>query len=400
VSFWAEALGIDSGGSWGFRRIFVAALGIVFAIASLIMALLGATKRLPIYKISNNFRYSMGAAPWVLVALVLCELILRTIIVRNPDLIYEKEWGVVPIPGSTRFWGQEGSGITHYLSHGEIATPYADGDFSVVVLGDSNTEALQVSDGNKFVSLAEANIRSTGKTVNLHNLGMSSNSIPDYIYLAPYIIQEYNPAIIVVQLSPQDFWGPDGGDSFNSKHRNYFIKNDSEGIKLVHKNQYFEPSLYNTFSQNSIVYCYGGQRLKQIKDNLNLKSSNSNQAQPVHTSGNAILPVAKLDEQLNLLKEAFWGIKLILLILPYSPIIDHDYFSSDDAENQKIIKSAEKIGGFSIVYPLTEFNRMIPQGHLPRGFMNSPKAGVGHLNIYGHRIIGELLAEKILGIIE
>jgi hypothetical protein len=109
------------------------------------------------------------------------------------------------------------------------------------------------------------------------------------------------------------------------------------------------------------------------------------------------LPAAKLEEQLRLLKETYSGSKVILLLLPFSPNIDQDRLNFEDPEYLKLIHSAEQVGGFYIINPQVEFDQLVEQGHLPRGFMNS-LPGQGHLNVFGHRIIGELLAKKILEI--
>jgi len=396
TSFGAELLGIYIGGDWGIIRTSIAGLGFIVTIMGLFLLLLGIKKMPQAYKIASFSRWVTESAVWIFVAIGICELILRTTIANNPEITYEKDWGIVPVAGSPRFLGKEGYGITHYLAHGEIVTPFDDGVISVVVLGDSHTEALQVSECDKFVTIAETKIRSKGRPVNLHNLGSLGSSIPDYIYLAPMIRQYYNPKTIVIQLSPQDFWWGEG-DGFNVKHRNYFVLNNGGDLELVHSNLVLIPGVYTNFTQRIMTYSLGRERYLQIIEKINEKSNSIDQLSPVHTRNKPILPKARLAEQLKLLKNAYSGINIILISLPLAPNIEGDGLNYIDAENIEILNSAKNIGGFFIVDPQAEFNNIVARGHLPRGFRNS-LPGIGHLNILANRIVGELLAEKILEI--
>jgi lysophospholipase L1-like esterase len=400
ISFGAEASDIDSSGSWGVIRISIAGLGLVLVIVGLFLALPGVKKLSQTYKMAYFSRYVSESTIWILITLGLFELILRIIIGFNPGIVYEKDWEVVPIAGSIKLWGKEGYGITHYLEHSEIETPFNNGDISVVVLGDSYTEALQVSEDFKFASLAETNIRSKRKDVDFHNLGKSGYSIADFIYLAPSIKQYYHPEIIVLQLSPNDFL-----DSFTNTFANYFIITDTGNLELVHNKQYFQSELFlvenirGRIYYNLKIYSEGSNRYNKILNILNEGQKANDQLQPDQAGGGAKSPNARMNEQLNLLKEAYSGSKVVLLLLPYSPYVDKSNLSFGDSKSLEIMHSAEQIGGYYVINPQAEFDRLIEQGHLPRGFMNS-LPGVGHLNIYGHRIIGELLAEKILEVIK
>ncbi len=389
VSFFAEILGI--GGNWGMGRILIAALGFILGFLFVILWFPRFKVIAQSYKVAQFTRYLTESTMWILVAFGCCELILQTTMLRIPEIIYEKDWGGVPVSGSIRFLGKEGFGITHYLAHGEIETPFDEGAVSVVVLGDSHTEAAQVSDEEKYVSIAEVSIRSKGGVVDLHNLGLSANSIPDYIYFAPIIKQYYQPEIVVIQLSPQDFFGGTEGESFNPKKRNYFGIDKLGGLELRHSDQFATGSYNKLYNKLRIMIpLLGLERYSQIAEKINVKSNSTDQAPLVHASGTD----ERMDDQLKLLKEAYLGTKVVLLLLPYTPNIDKNNINFDDPEYQQLLESAEKIGNVYIINPQLEFDQLIKQGHLPRGFMNS-LPGVGHFNIFGNRIIGELLAGKI-----
>ena len=73
-------------------------------------------------------------------------------------------------------WGKEGFGTTRYSGDGEIATPFDEG-MEVPVLGDSHTEAWQVDDRDKYVSIAETLLWQRHLRVNLRNLGLGGLSL-------------------------------------------------------------------------------------------------------------------------------------------------------------------------------------------------------------------------------
>lgn len=400
VAFLAEMLGIDSGGSWGLARISIAGLGGGFVIFSTILQIprikvIGQTEN-----VSRFIRYMVDSVFWVLISLTLCEIILRVVVMQKPQMVYEKDWEFVPSAGSVGVWGKEGYGVTHYLQHGEITTPFNldNRATSVVVLGDSHTEAFQISDDDKFVSLAEKKLKFEGENFDLHNLGKSGYGVSDYIYLAPFIKQYYQPEIVVIQLSIGDFVGFDGGDSFNRKtHNSYFEVTDTGSLELTHEFKHSEAGVFAKITSRFMIYQLTQERYFQIMEVLNAKWDFNDQFQPVHAVGTTILPIARMDEQLSLLKEAYLESKVIVLLLPFAPSIDKNDLGFIDTENLKIFSSLKNIDGFYIINPQSEFNLLVEEGHLPRGFMNSAP-GVGHLNIFGHEIVGKLLAEKILEI--
>jgi hypothetical protein len=101
---------------------------------------------------------------------------------------------MVPPDRSCYVRGTEGFGVTCYFANSEIGTPYRgpEGE-SIVVLGDSYTEATQVSNAEKYVSVTETMLRERGYNVDLHNLGDSNRALADFVYLAPAVNQTYAP---------------------------------------------------------------------------------------------------------------------------------------------------------------------------------------------------------------
>ena len=392
ISIFAEQLGIDSGGNWGPRRILVLIIGFAGCLISQILFFNRKNINI-VLRFTGFSRYINSLLVWVLLYLVLIEILVR-IFVRGPTFqVNEKDWGIVYAPSTVVYWAKEGLGFTHYLSHNEIVAANGIGDISVVVLGDSHTEAWQVGDEFNYVSMSERKLIHNSFSVVMHNLSKSNYSVADYVYLAPLVQKYYKPKIVVIQLSPQDFSGIDGGDAFNSKHPNYFISDKNGVLQLNHKTYSFIGGLFDQILSSSMIYTVGNEKLSGLFSNANRTPPQSNIE--VSSNANTIASSSKMRDQLTALKHAYSENIILLVCLPQKPDIEGDTIVSIDKENQKIVDTAREIGGFQIINPQEQFDQLVPQGFFPRGFMNSTSPAVGHLNIMGHQIVGDLLSQKI-----
>ncbi len=391
AAWFVVPLGLSAdGGHWGARRILLVLAGLVLASSSFLLELPRIQVSGVWVKAAQVTRYVTLATVWLAISLGLVELVLQITTVNYPEYTYEQDWELVPVAGSQRVWGTEGYGITRYLSHGEVATPFDDGATSVVVLGDSHTEAWQVSENDKYVSVAEKLVRSKGKSVNLHNLGSASNSVADYVYMAPMVAQYYHPAVVVIQLSTQDR----GDDAFTPQHRSYFVIDDMGNLELHHR----AVSAADTNPLNWLrldLYVFGLNRIESIRANLNADDHSAR----AETDANTAMRTDNWDKQLQVLKRAYAGTRMVLLLLPFFPKIGFDTINFEDSEYSTLLVSAKQSGDFDIIDPKPEFDQLARLGYMPRGFGNTPP-GTGHLNVYGHKMVGELLAEKILELVQ
>jgi hypothetical protein len=330
------------------------------------------------------FKYFFSAFGWIILSLFLIELIVR-IFYGFPGLrnINSPDWGRVAASHSVVVIANEGFGITHYVADGEIATPYQGGE-NIVVLGDSYTEALQVMDNQKYPSIAEESLRQKGYFVDIRNLGFGGRSIADYVYLAPLIISNYDPAIVVFQVNRGDI-----AEAFKTEQSNYFILMNDQPLSIVHS-----------------AHFYGDPWLAWGRDLLNFSSAIVNGYSRYHTvisSRNAridtttVSPADPIDitlAVLQALKTAYEGRKLIIIFIPYSPSIIGDSLILEDETTQKMVEIANTIEGWVLINPANEFISLLQNNEIPRGF-NNTSPGSGHLNRAGHQIIGSMLASQI-----
>jgi lysophospholipase L1-like esterase len=345
----------------------------------------------------NRIKYLIQAAFWIVIVLIGFEISLRYFVSGlTPEISFDPVWGKLPVAGSVIMERTEGDGITHFFANGEVATPYQ-GGANIPVLGDSNTRALQVNDNQSYVSVAETMLRGKGIKVDLHNLGASGGTLADYTYWAPFVQSKYQPSIVVIQISTGDFWGTGSGGYVMSNQGNYFIKNSDGTLKVIHKPLLENYDLLRRIRGEFALLGYGSDRLTlflQIYKN----SQVSDVADETQPSSNSSSLAQKLDDyraQLMALHTAFQGQRVIILGLPYYPLISGDQIALGDNDYSLLLDQARRYGDWQVLDPLSAFQALWLQDHkLPRGFTNTVP-GVGHLNADGHALVGQLLADKI-----
>lgn len=84
--------------------------------------------------------------------------------------------------------------------------PIADGP-TIVILGDSYVEALEVSDGETMGAVLERSLRGVGINANVRQYGWFGADVPRYVYVAPELIQTWDPQWVVVLITASDL-GP------------------------------------------------------------------------------------------------------------------------------------------------------------------------------------------------
>lgn len=356
-----------------------------------------ANHRLP--ALGNQIRYLIQAGFWIVIVLVGFELFLRLYFSGlKPVYVYDPEWGKRPAAGSVVITRTEGNGIIHYIADGEIRTAYQ-GGANIPVFGDSHTEAYQVNDDQSFISVAEKDLRAKGINADLRNLAFSGGTLADYAYLAGPVQSKYQPALVVIQISPMDFWGEEGYSS--ASVANYFTRNADGTLKVIHQPPVPDTSLTMRVLNRFRGFAFSGyslERVRKIVQNLKNPQGAIADAAAQPLPGDDASPdqrVANYRAQLTALHSAYQGKRVVLVVLPSSPQLYGDQILMEDPEYDLLLDQVKQFKDWQVVDPLPAFQNLWLQEHrLPRGFSNTTP-GTGHLNADGHALVGRLLAEKI-----
>ena len=334
---------------------------------------------------NSRLKYGISIVGWLLLFLAMTELFARAFLVSNVPPSALKQGGKFEV------WGLEGYGITRYLPYAEAKTPYASGDYSIVILGSSFTLANQVMDWQSYASVAETRLNTDGLRVDIHNLGINGLSLPSYIARSSFVLEQYQPDIIVVQVSPGDFlttgFKPDLlGGHFDYAPDNSIVlappPSDSYKFQLPEQLDGTPPptNFLNVFSLS--VYL------------AHLERANAPGADAEYESQRGRLDDADIIKQeLQLLAEAYPDKPIVFVFIPGDVNIRRrEAFYKDSERYQQIFQIIRSDHpSWTILYPLEEFNQLLQTGYAPRGF-NNTEPFLGHMNAHGHRIVGELLA--------
>lgn len=328
-------------------------------------------------------RYWRTAALWSLLLLVFLELFTRFFIFKSPVRVLDPVWGLVPPDHSCYRRGTEGFGLTCYFANSEIGTPYrGPAGESIVVLGDSYTEATQVGNSEKYVSVAENILRERGYNVDLHNMGDSGRTMADFLYLAPAINETYAPKIVVLQTNTFGLL-----DSVNPRRGNHFAVNADGGIDLVHDDQATRKTVVRNLGLSSGLVTYFAFRWDTVSTPRDEKANKRRLG--------GLASDSQIIAEIKLLMAAYPNSEIVLLLMPDVPIINATDLTWVNPKDEALLKVLSQIGGLKVVFPVQEFRELYVQYRIfPRGFDNT-LPNVGHLNRYGHIAVAEALVDAL-----
>src|SRR5262249_54943421 len=133
-------------------------------------------------------------------ALVFMELLIRQI--YTVSYSHEPGYGPIYTPGSTIRWSAEGRGVSHWTVHGlRGRTPPDLSRPSILVLGDSFTEAPMIDDADVFPARLEA---LAGGRWQVLNAGRGLSSIADYVAYSARNQQLFHPRWTIIELADDD----------------------------------------------------------------------------------------------------------------------------------------------------------------------------------------------------
>ncbi len=411
----SEILGSQEG-NWQTKQILTLVAGGVLVVLGIYIGIKRMQNAATPEKIETTSRYFVQALAWCLLSLLVVELLLRGMVYSPPLRRDVTNWAG-DIPGVHTFilWGKEGYGLTWYDKWGALQTPYHDNkkDNNVIVLGDSQTECLQVPDSQKFTSVAETLLHRDGYNADLHNLGRSGLALADYVSWIPPYRDIYRPRAIVVQLTTSDFI-----ESFQEGQFNYFVIEDNHELDLIQAYDLSAGFIQKARSKYRFGFQIeelGYQRWYLMRDssgrNQNFPADGNPSTETVNLQRLPTVPgedqnadagafdLALADQQMKLLLEASEGVPLIVVLLPSAPYISGNEIEMDDPAHERLVEFMKRYPEVTLVDPLPEFQNLAMAGRLPRGFFNS-SPGVGHLNEDGNQIVGQLLADAIARVLK
>lgn len=338
-----------------------------------------------IKRINLAWCFSIVAA--FILALLAWELLLSQLILQKPTSQTHGELGRIYGQG-LYVQGKEGYGRTFLNELGLrfpslTDEPLQEGERNILVLGDSYTQAMQVSDDVAFPQHLNDLL---GEHTNVINAGREGASPADYIALAEYNQNTFDPDAVIVQLNEADFMR----DLLSDKQTFYFEKTMQDYALRENKTVVSSNELASRFANLQSILNFSVMRiaLERVEAMRTSKPHSTNEA--VQTT------IQQTDGSLERfvvseLKKAYR--QPILLYIP-----EIDYFSPDYAQphatERQLAKAARELG-VTFISLLPDYVALYrTQQQTAHGFTNT-QPGMGHINALGHEVAAERLAQAL-----
>lgn len=288
------------------------------------------------------------------------------------------------------WWFREGSAISHWGSRGvRAASSRARGpeDKRLLVIGDSFTEATQVSDDEVYTDVLERTLRQAGRNVRVLNAGVAGSTLPYYVDLAPAYRRAFSPDWTVVQLNFDDVVAP----AF-AKGATHFERMPDGSLTV----RALPPEGGGGMARRTLRFLRGHSALLQ---NCVLQymgfAGLAKGFRPFRQTDEPPAPepddpgAFPIEQELLALLKVFDGRVSVLFLSPWiagAPV-------ERPTPTESSIQDACRKLRMSCVFTRSTFPRFVASGTFPNGFPNTrPKRG--HLNAAGHAAVAEVLGHE------
>lgn len=338
------------------------------------------------YSVPKKLVWCFKAALAFVLAMIVWEVLLSQLILQKPTSRTDPVLGRIYGQG-LYVQGKEGYGRTVLNELGLRSpsfneAPLRSAGQRVLVLGDSFTQAMQVSDEATFTQRLHGLL---GDKTQVINAGREGASPADYIALSDYNQKTFNPDVVVVQLNEGDFTK----DLLSKNQTFYYEKNAQQYTLQENKSVVSSNALATKFASlqgvlNFSVVRVAMERLEAMRKTDHAPTSTAPEADKW---GDGSLEHFIVQELQRAYKTP------ILLYIP-----EMDYFSADYAEahpTEKYLYKAAREAGVTFISLRPDFVRLFNQEHqTAHGFANT-QPGMGHINPLGHEIAAERLARTL-----
>lgn len=322
--------------------------------------------------------------PALILSLLTVELLSRMVDGRGLSTLQPQLNRRVLYPGTVSFMN-EGWGISTWGPDG-IRQKSSWKPGSVLVMGDSYTEALQVDDSLTYNHLVEQ-----GTGLELLNLGYPGQTIADHIGRAPFYRKYFQPSWTIVQIADTDM----DDYAFTANPETYHFERDEQGrLKLI------EPHYTAKFGSL--------ERDRQVAElsrwvslipatYYRFKALQSRGEPPLFFAGSVKPPPPApdpasfpIEEELELLIKAYDGrLTVLYLSTRYRPMGHSLPRPIEDRAVSYLRSRGVRVVNTGEMGPL-----MDSELRSLYGFDNA-RFNAGHLNAWGHRQVAEKLTREL-----
>ncbi len=318
-------------------------------------------------------------------ALIVWEAVLENCVLRDPGGVSSPVLGRIPRNG-VYLQGTEGYCKTELNSLGmrgmEIPAK-APAEYRILILGDSYTEALQVSDDKTFTHLLQIQLgRITGRDVRIVNAGRNGASPAYYIHLSDFYNASIDPDFVIVQLNDEDFTT----EIMDNKTREFYVK--QEGGSYITETNFKDYYLWQMFPHLKLIKPFVA--FSTFKIALDKIPAMLDQRRGVTASA----------RQVNMMDNSYesivdWTLKTLKNDYPRMAIL---YLTMNKCESdmESFVRRYANKYDIDIVNSRDIFLNYYSLNCQPVNGFNNTMPGTGHMNDIGHTMVGNSLTEYFI----
>jgi hypothetical protein len=341
--------------------------------------------------LDTALRFGIGLAASLLVVGIIATSIHRVDDEVHPLL------GVVPKAGQFNWDHLEGNGEGYWTSNGvrRAHLPAQRDGPPILLVGNSYTEGLQVTDEEHYGHLLENELRLRNKYVPVLTYGKSGASVADYVANSKVLQEVFKPRWTIIQVDERDF-GERAWRKTSPGEATFVRRDGPDRIKVIvdplspTKRKSFPRLLAETFP-HLVPYSLIYRRVKEFQ--IWFKTEKPwfrpvAKRAPPSTPG-AIQSDYPVAQEMKMLAAAY-GHRLTLL---YLPSFDPNELSIP-TKAETMLRNLADQEGIRFVSLRDKFKDFAAEGRSPYGF-NNTQFNSGHWNRYGHEAAARLLLDDL-----
>jgi hypothetical protein len=258
----------------------------------------------------------------------------------------------------------------------------------VLCVGDSYTEANQVSDDEVYTTLVERSLNRAGMPAAVLNIGRSGLSIADYVANAAAFVASTSAGWTVVQVHDLDF-GPEAWQASKTHFQRRCPACPVEAVWIPPAPDSAARLAGRRLRNQSAFVGFAMQRAQELAGATPPDKPAAPAEAPAAMRRTGVVDADVADE-LRLLADAYRGRLTLLLLGRFDPAAP----GRSSAEEAAIERAARALG-LSLACSRDEYEALAERGTAPYGFPSS-SLNSGHLNAAGHAAAARVLTRELL----
>ena len=319
-------------------------------------------------------------------ALIVWELILENSVMREPGGVNSPILGRIMKPG-IYLQGSEGyckTWIDSLGMRGAEILPKTAAEYRILMLGDSHTEALQVSDDKTFVHLLQTRLfRNTGREIRTINAGRNGATPAYYIHLSNFYNSFMDPDYVIIEFNEID---EDFIALMFDKTKEFYVK--KEGAEYVTITDFRDYYIWQMFPFLKVIkpfVAFSTFKIALDKIPMMLEEHRNHGA----LAGQECMPAVDYAGIID------WTVKTLKNDYPKMTIL---YLTLNKSESniEALMKDSSNKYGVDLLDTRNAFYDYYQSHCQPVNGFDNTMPGTGHINKIGHALIADCLADYFM----